>query len=161
MTETVVFRLRNAAQHVGSCLGVSAWVSLDQTQVNIFGEVTRWRTPGHCDPAAAKHSRYGGTLLHGFHGLALLPYFYQSAGCWPEDGEDPLNYGLNKVRMLQPIIIGEGVRLRSEMHLLAADAKRHGDYLLTVGHEIEAEGTPGTAIYAEYLTYWHAKNPAL
>ena len=25
-------------------LGISLWVSIDQVQVNVFGEVTRWRT---------------------------------------------------------------------------------------------------------------------
>jgi len=41
------------------------------------------------------------------------------------------------------------------MRLLAAEPKSDGDYLLKVGHDIEAEGHEGIAIYAEYLTYWH------
>jgi len=155
MERSTPLRLTDAEKLIGKVLGISEWVDIDQVQVNIFGEVTRWRTPGHCDPEFAKQGRFGGTLLHGFHAIALLPYFYQSAGCWPIDGEDPLNYGLDKVRILKPIIIGDGVRLRSQMRLLAAEPKSDGDYLLKVGNDIEAEGHEGIAIYAEYLTYWH------
>lgn len=61
------FLLRTAADRVGEHLGISDWVFIDQIQVNVFGEVTRWRTPGHCDPDYMKSSRYGGTLMHGFH----------------------------------------------------------------------------------------------
>ncbi|MEC9133492.1 MAG: hypothetical protein VX853_05985, partial [Pseudomonadota bacterium] len=68
----------------------------------------------------------------------------------------PLNYGLDKVRILQPIIIGDGVRLRSHITLLDAQPKTNGDMLLKARHDIEAEGVDGFVIYAEYLTYWHA-----
>ena len=43
------FLLSTAATRIGEKLGVSDWVFIDQVQVNVFGEVTRWRTPGHCD----------------------------------------------------------------------------------------------------------------
>lgn len=148
------FRLAQAREMIGQPLGVSDWEFIDQVQVNVFGEVTRWRTPGHCDPEYAKTTPYGGTLIHGFHMVAMLSHFYRDAGLWPEDGAKPLNYGLNKVRVLQPVIIGDGVRLRSHMSLLDAQDKGNGEYLLNICHEIEAEGVEGRVLYAEYLTYW-------
>lgn len=148
------FRLAQAKELIGQPLGVSDWEFIDQVQVNVFGEVTRWRTPGHCDPEYAKTTPYGGTLIHGFHMVAMLSHFYRDAGLWPEDGAKPLNYGLNKVRVLQPVIIGDGVRLRSHMSLLDAQDKGNGEYLLNICHEIEAEGVEGRVLYAEYLTYW-------
>lgn len=148
------FRLAQAREMIGQPLGVSDWAFIDQVQVNVFGEVTRWRTPGHCDPEYAKTTPYGGTLIHGFHMVAMLSHFYRDAGLWPEDGAKPLNYGLNKVRVLQPVIIGDGVRLRSHMSLLDAQDKGNGEYLLNICHEIEAEGVEGRVLYAEYLTYW-------
>lgn len=148
------FRLAQAREMIGQPLGVSDWEFIDQVQVNVFGEVTRWRTPGHCDPEYARTTPYGGTLIHGFHMVAMLSHFYRDAGLWPEDGAKPLNYGLNKVRVLQPVIIGDGVRLRSHMSLLDAQDKGNGEYLLNICHEIEAEGMEGRVLYAEYLTYW-------
>ena len=148
------FALATAKDHLGEPLGVSDWVEIDQVQVNVFAEVTRWRTPGHCDPQYAKNTRYGGTLMHGFHVVSLLSNFYPSTGLWPVDGASPLNYGLDKVRVLQPIVIGGGVRLRSHIGLLTATEKGNGEYLLKTSHDIEAEGVDGNVVYAEYLTYW-------
>lgn len=148
------FLLKTARTRIGEALGTSDWVSIDQVQVNVFGEVTRWRTPGHCDPEYARTTPYGGTLMHGFHMVALLSHFYRDAGLWPEDGRNPLNYGLDKVRVLQPVVIGDGVRLRSHIRLLDAVDKGNGEWLLKTCHEIEADGVDGPVLYAEYLTYW-------
>ena len=156
MTPTLPFLLATATRRIGQKLGISPWVHIDQVQVNVFGEVTRWRTPGHCDPEHGKTTRYGGTLLHGFHAISLITHFYKNSGLWPEDGKDPLNYGLDKVRILKPMIVGDGVRLRSHISLLDAQPKSGGDMLLKTQHDIEAEGLEGFAVYAEYLTYWHA-----
>lgn len=152
------FLLSEAPQRIGEQLGVSDWVFIDQIQVNIFGEVTRWRTPGHCDPEFAARGPYGGTLMHGFHMLGLLSHFFQDSGLHPQDGERPLNYGLDKVRVLKPVVIGDGVRLRSHISLLDAQDKGRGEVLLTTCHQVEVEGVEGYALYAEYLTYWHAKS---
>ena len=118
------FLLANAHEHIGENLGVSDWVFIDQVQVNVFGEVTRWRTPGHCDPDYAKKGPYGGTIIHGFHMMSLLSHFYRDVGLWPEDGQNPLNYGLDKVRVLKPVVIGDGVRLRSHISLLDVQDKK-------------------------------------
>ena len=67
-----------------------------------------------------------------------------------------MNYGLDKVRILQPIIIGDGIKLRSQITLLEARPKKDRGMLLKTQHDIEVQGLEGPAVYAEYLTYWHA-----
>ncbi|MDA1073898.1 MAG: MaoC/PaaZ C-terminal domain-containing protein [Proteobacteria bacterium] len=148
------FLLTEAQSRIGESLGVSDWVFIDQVQVNVFGEVTRWRTPGHCEPEIARKGPYGGTLMHGFHMVGLLSHFFKDSGLQPADGERPLNYGLDKVRVLKPVVIGDGVRLRSHISLLDAKDKGKGEMLLKTCHELEAEGIEGRVLYAEYLTYW-------
>ena len=152
----VTFMLAGSEGLVGKRLGISPWVFIDQTQVNVFAAVTRWRTPGHCDPEYASKTKFGGTLIHGFHVISLLSHFFKSAELWPEDGRDPLNYGVDKVRILKPIIIGDGVRLRSHISLIEVVPKKGNDMLVKTKHEIEVQNIEGFAIYAEYLTYWHA-----
>ena len=44
MIQTSPFLLATATQRIGEKLGISPWVLIDQVQVNVFGEVTRWRT---------------------------------------------------------------------------------------------------------------------
>ena len=46
--------LRDLHQQVGKEVAITDWVSLDQMQVNIFGEITRWPKRGHNDPEWAK-----------------------------------------------------------------------------------------------------------
>ncbi len=154
---TQPFLLANADAHIGKPLGISDWVTIDQIQVNIFGEVSRWRKPGHCDPETAKDSPYGGTLIHGFHMVSLLSYFFEASGSKPEDGAYSLNYGMDKVRILQPVVIGDGVRLRSHVSLLGAEEKGEGQRLLKTCHEVEVEGMRDYVMYAEYLAYWYPK----
>ena len=96
---------------------------------------------------------FGGKTEYSY---ARLSHFYKSAELWPLDGQNPLNYGLDRVRILKPIIIGDGVRLRSHITLLDAQKKKGGDMLLKNQHDIEAEGVEGFVVCAEYLTYWHS-----
>ena len=154
------FLLSEAESRIGDDLGVSDWVFIDQTQVNIFGEVTRWRTPGHCDPEYAAKGPYGGTLIHGFHMVGLLSHFFKDSGLQPADGQNPLNYGLDKVRVLKPVVIGDGVRLRSHISLLDATPNGNGEMLLKTCHQLEAEGIEDRVLYAEYLTYWFPRTAA-
>ena len=60
--------------------------------------------------------------------------------------------------VLEPVVIGDGVRLRSHISLLAATPKGTGEYLLKTCHEVEVEGLSDKALYAEYLTYWYPKS---
>ncbi len=152
MTET--FTLANAKDWVGRSIGTSGWVDIDQMQVNIFGEVTRWRTPGHCDPEYAASGPYGGTIVHGFLMMSLITHFNRDTGLWPADGAHPLNYGLDKVRVLQPVVIGDGVSIRSHITLVGAEDKGNGEVLLKSAHELEAKGVEKPVLYAEYLNYW-------
>ncbi len=136
------------------------WVAIDQMQTNVFGEVTRWPTWMHCDAErAARESPYGGTIVHGFHMVSLLTYFLETAGLRPPDGAYSLNYGLDKVRVLNPVVIGDGVRLRDRMTLLAVIDKGEGRRILKTGNRLEVDGVEKPALYAEYLSYWFPKEP--
>jgi acyl dehydratase len=148
--------LANAHLFLGQEVAVTDWVSIDQLQTNLFGEVTRWRTPAHCDPAWAKAaSPWGGTILHGFLAVSLLSHF--SDAIRPADGRHSVNYGLDKVRVLRPVLIGDGVRLRDRIALIAVTDKGEGRKLLKTGHTMEAEGTDTPFLYAEYLNYWYPR----
>ena len=78
--------LATAQNRIGEELGVSPWVAIDQVKVNVFGEVTHWRTPGHCDPEYAETTPYGGTLMHGFHVLAC----YRTSSSQQASGQSTL-----------------------------------------------------------------------
>lgn len=139
-------------------MAVTDWVELDQMQVNIFGEVTRWSKRGHNDPEWAKgNSSYGGTLVHGFLMVSLVTHFLELGGFMYEDGKNPLNYGMDKVRILSPVIVGDGVRLRDRISIIDVQDKGDGKRLIKTSHHIEAEGAERPAAYIEYLNLWHPR----
>ena len=150
--------LANAEAFVGQEIGVSDWIDVDQMQINVFGEVTRWRTWMHCDKERSlKESPYGDTIVHGFFYVSLLTYFTEEAGLDPPDGDYHLNYGLDKVRVLRPVAIGDGVRMRSRISLKSVEDKGEGKKLCSTAHLIEIEGSDEPAAYAEFLSYWYPK----
>jgi len=150
--------LANAHEFIGQEIGVTDWVHIDQMQVNIFGEVTRWPTWMHCDQERARReSPYGDTIMHGFFYVSLLTRFEESGGLDPADGDYFLNYGLNKFRVLRPVTIGDGLRLRSRVTLKCVEDKGEAKKLCTTAHSIEVEGAEDPAAYAEFLSYWYPK----
>ena len=150
--------LANAEDFVGQELGVTDWTGVDQLQVNVFGEVTRWRTWMHCDQERSRaESPYGDTIMHGFFYVSLLTYFNEQKGLNPPDGDYFLNYGLDKVRVLRPVTIGDGIRLRSRITLKNVEDKGEGKKLCSTAHLIEIEGSDEPAAYAEFLAYWYPK----
>jgi acyl dehydratase len=103
---------------VGKELGVSEWRELTQEQVNLFADLTGDHQPIHTDPEAARRSRFGGTIAHGYHTLALGGGFsstlYGVAGF-----EVVVNYGLNRVRFPAPLKVGDRVRMAITLRSVA------------------------------------------
>ena len=57
---------------VGSEVGVSDWILVDQTAIDSFAEVTDDHQFIHVDPQMAAQTPLGGTVAHGFLTLSLL-----------------------------------------------------------------------------------------
>ena len=151
--------LENIHEYIGNEVTTTEWVFIDQMQVDIFGKVTRWYNQGHNDPSwAAENSPHGGTLLHGFFTISLITHFLKLGGFYFPDGRNPLNYGMDKVRILRPVLIGEGIKLRDRISLLDVKNKDAGCRLIKTGHLIETEdNSEGPAAYVEYLNLWYPK----
>ena len=150
-----VFLLANAHTFVGKELAVTDWVHIDQMQTDVFGEVTRWNHWMHSDPARCqRESPYGGALLHGFMMVSLITHFHAMANLRPADAVRSLNYGMDKVRVLHPVVIGTGVSLRDRITLLDVQEKGEGKRLFKTSNVIEAQGAEKPAMYVEYLNYW-------
>jgi len=139
---------------VGEELALSDWKTVDQAQVNQFGEAS-WHTHWmHTDPdRATAEGPYGGTLAHGFLMLSFLSNFMDACDLRPKDSSFALNYGVDKVRFLAPVIVGDGFRIRDRIKLTEAERRAKGLFTRT-SHELEVEGMDRIVLYAEYLTLW-------
>jgi acyl dehydratase len=134
---------------VGTELGVSDWLLIEQDRVNAFADATLDHQFIHVDPDRAAMTPFGGTIAHGFLTLSLLPHFLEAASVPVEGTLMAINYGTDKVRFLQPVKVGQRVRARSV--LASVDEKRPGQWLLKQNVTVEIEGEEKPALVAEFL----------
>lgn len=137
-------------ESVGSELGVSSWVTVDQAMIDQFAETTRDRQWIHIDVERAKReSPYKAPVAHGFLTLSLIAALSYELGTLPEGTAAGFNYGLDKVRFLTPVRAGSRVRLRST--LMSFEEKSPGQFLMKCNAVVEIEGETKPALVAETL----------
>jgi len=129
--------------------GISEWTLIDQDMVNRFADATGDHQWIHVDVEMAKQGPFGGTIAHGFLILSLIPIFSSSGKYLPEGMKMVVNYGLNKVRFINPVLVGS--RIRSKMVISGVEEKDPGRILMTVTHTVEIEGQDKPACIAESL----------
>jgi acyl dehydratase len=142
--------LQIAESSVGTEVGVSDWVTIDQAMIDQFAKVTQDEQWIHTDPErAAAESPFGGTIAHGFLTLSLLSNM--GFECCPKLPCQTMgvNYGINKLRFLSPVHVN--VKVRARFLLISAKAAKDGNVLreYKVTLEIEKQDTP--ALVAEWL----------
>jgi acyl dehydratase len=141
--------LSGIAHHVGKELGVSSWVTVDQSRINQFAECSGDRQWIHVDVArATRESPYRAPIAHGYLTLALVAPLQMEIGAVPADAGAAFNYGLDKVRFLAPVKAGDRVRLR--VALVNVEPKS-GGVLLKTSNTLEIEGSDKPALVAESL----------
>ena len=134
---------------VGSEVGISDWILVDQARIDAFAEDTEDRQFIHVDPAAAAATPFGGTVAHGFLTLSLLSRMAADAMLRPENIKMGVNYGFEKVRFLAPVRAGKKVRGR--FVLASFEEKRPGQYQFTHNVTVEIEGEDKPALVAEWI----------
>jgi len=137
-------------RQVGSEVGASPWVKVDQNMIDRFADVTLDPQFIHIDAERAKtETPFGGTIAHGFLSLSLASKFAIDTFP-PEPGQVmSINYGLNKVRFLNPV--KTGARIRGRFRMNSVKRKSELQILRELGLTIEIENEPTPALYAEWL----------
>lgn len=134
---------------IGQELGVSDWLEVTQDLIDRFAEVTGDHQWIHVDVERAKREMPGGkTIAHGYLLLSLLPKL--GAGIyklsWPTRS---INYGSDKVRIVNPVKAGARVRLRQS--LVAVEDGAPGAHRITVRQTLEIEGEAKPAMIADTI----------
>ena len=134
---------------IGSEIGVSDWIIIDQDRITAFAEATEDRQFIHVDQAAAAQTPFGGTIAHGFLSLSLLSRMAADVMQVPDTTKMAVNYGLDRVRFVAPV--RSGSRVRGRFILDAADEKAPGQLLLRHSVTVEIEHQPKPALTAQWL----------
>ena len=135
---------------IGTDLGASDWLLVDQSRVDAFAETTEDRQFIHVDPVAAAATPFGGTIAHGFLSLSLLAVLMPEGAIVLEGIKMGVNYGFERIRFLAPVRTGR--RIRARHTLLAVEDKGGGRYLLRTEVTVEIEDEEKPALIAEWLT---------
>jgi acyl dehydratase len=120
---------------------VSDWMLVSQDRVDRFADATDDRQWIHVDPQrASADSPYGAPVAHGFLTLSLLSPLLRGA-VPPEGLRMSVNYGLDRVRFIAPVVVGSRIRGRFE----AASVEESADATKVIWHvtvESDAGGKP-------------------
>ena len=136
---------------IGTEVGTSEWITIDQERINKFADATMDHQFIHVAPEQATPV-FGSTIAHGFLSLSLVAGipFSQEIGMVLEGTKMGLNYGLDKVRVLSPVPVNSEVRIH--MKCLDITEKNPGQYLAKTEVTMEIKGVEKPAFVAETLS---------
>ncbi len=97
---------------VGVETGVSEWVTIEQTDIDAFADLTGDWQFIHVDPERAAETPFGTTIAHGFLTMSLLSWM--GAGPRPRLAGTlrSVNYGFDRLRFVGPVPSGSRIRGR-------------------------------------------------
>ncbi len=141
-------------KYIGQEISIGRWVQVTQEQVNQFADATGDHQYIHVDPARARQTMFGGPIAHGYLTLSMLAGFLgeNAAGLQLNlGGKMGVNYGLNRVRFIAPVLVGKQIRAHRKLLAVDQDADRRWVQLT---HEVtvEIEGGDRPAMVAETIS---------
>ena len=150
MTVTHIDGLAGLQARVGSEIGVSNWIDVDQQMIDAFAQTTGDHQWIHVDvERCERESPFGSTIAHGFLILSLGPrlaYDVVKIGAVKMG----INYGLDRLRFTSPLRSGSQLRLR--VVLAGVDDKPDGSVLVRWTWTFETEGQERPVAVAEMLS---------
>ena len=136
----------------GQEVGVSDWKLIDQNSIDQFSELTGDAGPIHNDPELSRQiAPFGGTIVQGFMMLSCLTGFAKGLRLPQKAVSYRLNYGFDKVRIINPVPVDS--RIRGRFHLRNLEPRGESGALMTLEVVVEVEGTKEPALVAEWLAY--------
>ena len=146
-----VIKADTLKDHIGQEIGVSDWIEIDQSRIDVFADVTEDHQFIHIDPErAAKETPFGGTIAHGFLSLSMLSALAGTTTLVLDGIAMGINYGFDKVRFLQPVRAGK--KIRGRFVLEDATERNPGQWMLKYAVTVEIEGEDKPALMAHWLT---------
>lgn len=145
---TILSTPRDLLALAGKNLGTTGWMTIPQSDIDMFAKAAHDEQWIHTDPDRAKDGPFGGTIAHGMLTLSLvIPMWFELVQV--RNAGMVINYGLNRVRFPSPV--PSGGRVRMEATLSKAEEVADGVVQVTVDAVIMAEGSAKPACAAEAI----------
>ncbi len=115
MSKLVINSYEDFEKHLGKELGISDYLTITQEMINKFADATLDYQWIHTDPArAAIESPFKSTISHGYLNLSVLPYLWDQI-IEVNNIKMLVNYGIEKLRFNQPVLVNDKVRLKATL----------------------------------------------
>ena len=151
MSENAQAGYEALSQLIGQDPVAGDWFEVSQERVNQFADATLDHQFIHIDPERAAQTPFGGTIAHGFLTLSMLVHLSTSI---PSDFTQMqgvvmgVNYGMNKVRFVNPVPVGSRIRATAQ----TVDVELKGNAVdQTRAMVVEIEGSDKPALVAEWI----------
>ncbi|HEX4604494.1 MAG TPA: MaoC family dehydratase [Candidatus Angelobacter sp.] len=138
---------------VGQEIAVTSWFTLAQERIQQFADATLDHQWIHVDvDRARRESPFKAPIAHGFLTLSLLPHFIHEALEIKQGVRLGVNYGLNRLRFVSPVVAGSNIRARIVLQSLK-DVQDGMEAVFNVTVEVEGGSKP--ACVAEWVVRYY------
>jgi acyl dehydratase len=148
----IAIDVRTLRDRVGQEIAVGGWFAVTQDRITQFADATGDHQWIHVDAArAAAESPFKTTIAHGFLTLSLMSTLIREAIEFT-GLRMAINYGLNRVRFVTPVLAGSRIRARI---VCGAVEEAGGAYQVTWAVTVEREGESRPACVADWLVRYY------
>jgi acyl dehydratase len=111
----IIPEVASLPKYEGRDLGITDWHTVGQPQIDAFASATGDHQWIHVDrKRAERESPFGTTVAHGYLTVALAPALLPDLVV-VENCSQIVNYGIEKLRLREPVPAGSRVRLRASI----------------------------------------------
>ncbi|CAN5328789.1 MaoC family dehydratase [soil metagenome] len=116
MQKLVIKSHQEFETYLGKELGISDFLIITQEQINMFADATLDHQWIHVDPKRAEvETDFKKTIAHGYLTLSLIPHLWNQITEF-HNIKMMINYGIEKLKFNQPVMVNSEVRLRAKLH---------------------------------------------
>lgn len=152
MSQVTIQSFEEFQQYVGKTIGVSDWLKIVQPMIDKFADATLDHQWIHTDAdRAARESPFGKTIAHGYLALSLVPHLWNQIA-EIRNTKMLINYGLDKLKFNQPVVVDSEVRLNVK---LASLTDLRGIAKAELDAVLEIKGNPKPAFSATVILLYH------
>ncbi|WP_372759859.1 MaoC family dehydratase [Pseudoalteromonas sp.] len=128
----------------GLNLGVSDWIAVEQSRIDMFAEATGDHQWIHVDPIKAAQGPFGACIAHGYLTLSLVNYFLPQL-IDVQNITMGVNYGCDKVRF--PNVVKAGSKVRGSGQIISVEEIKGSVQVITrVTIEVAEQQRPACVV---------------
>lgn len=155
MSKAIINSYQDFEQYVGKEIGVSDYLKITQERINLFAETTLDYQWIHVDvEKAKKESPFKNTIAHGYLMVSILPYLWDQI-IEVNNIKMLINYGIEKLRFNQPVVVDSEVRLRVKLESLV---NLRGIAKAELKVVLEIKDSPKSALEENVIFLYHFIN---